>query len=523
MKSPYRICLASVLGAILFAAAAAHAEKTFPVNDNTVPGVFDQPSVAMNGPVAHVAFIGAPGPAGPFHVYYAAVNGSADFTNLSLTRSAILVTPPTAVDNADSGNDGYFDARHPMIALRSATEAVIFFQAKPTSLDNAYSLYRARVRLDNNAVAERRVNLVSGIPAGDIQDVSFAIVTADNTARVAYATRAAIPPTGLFDISFARVGLDNAAAAAPVAITASYSLSQGYRPIPSMKLDDLNRAHIAWAATDASGANPGPVYYAMIKETNGVDNMVIAPTPIMTRYFMRYSFPSVLVFARNLITVIAADEVHGDLGYVQINPDEARQNGLPAWDDLADYRKFLPDPPGEPVLPPEFRLFRPEAFYESSSGRIFVTGYGTAGCTFLAMKINAAAAAVDRVTDPGQFAMTEPPSWLAGDYTKAAFGFPGSKVLVFWSGVPVPGGPDRNLDVTTVQTVAAWITQSESGCTMVPDPARGAAGRIPGALLLFLPAAVLAGRRLLVKSGRRPAARGTMPGAGGPAGGTIGC
>src|SRR5512143_1722105 len=80
MKSPYRIFLASLLGATLFAAAAAHAEKVFPVNDNNT-GLFDQPSVAMNGSVAHVAFIGDNTGTG-YRVYYAAVNGGADFTNV---------------------------------------------------------------------------------------------------------------------------------------------------------------------------------------------------------------------------------------------------------------------------------------------------------------------------------------------------------------------------------------------------------------------------------------------------------
>ena len=497
-----RFFAAAAMAAILFAAAAAHGEMAFPVNDNTVPGVFDQPSVAMNGSVAHVAFIGAATATGPFKVYYAAVNGGADFTNLSLTRGAMLVTSPTIVDNAATGT--YYDARHPAIAMRSATEAVIFFQAKQTSLHTAYCLYRARVRIDNNAVVEQRVNLVSNILPGDIRDVSFALVAADNTARVAYSTRTV--STDPFDISFARVGLDNAEAAAPVAITASatYPLARGFRPVPSLKLDDLNRAHVAWAATDASGSNPGPVYYAMIKETGGVDNLVIAPTPIMTRE-LRYSFPSVLVFGRSLITVIAGDEADGNLAYVQINPDAARQNGLPAWDNLGVNTGFLPVPPGEAILPDELSLFRPEAFFEPSSGRIFLTGYGTSGCTFLAFKIAAASASVELVTTPGQFAVTKPPSSLADDYTKAAFGFPGGKIVAFWSGIPAPGSADRNVYVTTVPTVAAWVTSTESGCAMVADPSRGAAGRIPGALILFLPAAALAARRIAVNRGRRTA------------------
>jgi len=527
MSSPYRIFVAALLGATLFA-ATANAEKFFPVNDNNT-GLFDQPSVAMNGVVGHVAFIGGPGPAGPFRVYYAAVNGGADFTNLALQRdNTVILTPPTTVDNTDTPNDSYADARHPKIVLRTATEAVILFQAKPTSTsDTAYRLYIARLTLAGNAVVGKSVRLVRGLEAGTIEDVSWALLTTDGTARVVYSNRTAIAPTEPFHLSFARIGLDNAQAASPVAITQAYPSSEGYRPVPSMKLDDLNRAHVAWAATDASGTEPGPVYYAMIKETNGVDNMVIAPSQIMTgRGVARYSFPNLLVFGHSLIAVFASDEAHGDLGFVEINPDAARQNGLPAWDNLSVNNSFVIAPPGEAILPAEFRLFRPEAFYEAASGRIFMTGYGSAGtsnatgATFIAFKLNGTSADLVNVAVP--FAMEELPSGLDNDYTKAPFGFPGGKVVVFWSGIPVAGGTNRNLDVTTVPTVAAWVPTSESGCSMVADPEHGAAGRIPGALLLFLPAAVLAARRIVVRRGRRPATRGTMPGAHRPAGETIG-
>ncbi|MGE5188519.1 MAG: hypothetical protein ACM3NF_00505, partial [Gemmatimonadota bacterium] len=350
MTPRYRILLAA-LGAALIAATAARAELTFPVND--AAGVFDQPSVAMSGATAHVAFIGAAGPAGPFRVYYAAVNSGVDFTNTALARASIFVTPPGIVDNTDlAGNDPYYDARHPAIAVRSATEAVIFFQARPSGPSDPYALYRARVRLDNNAVVEQRVNRVLDIAPGEVEDVSFALVGADNTAtaRVAYATR--IAPTDPFDISFARVGLDNAQAATPVAVTtvATFPLARGFRPVPSLKLDDQNRAHIAWAATDDTGAASGPVYYAMVKETGGVDNMVIAPTPIMTREFMRYSFPSLLVLGTSSIAVFAGDEIDGNLAYVQLNPDAARQDGRPAWDNLGTFGSFLLVPPGEAIL-----------------------------------------------------------------------------------------------------------------------------------------------------------------------------
>lgn len=515
MRARYRTFVACALGAAFICAAAYAAEnreeKVFPVNDNNT-GLFDQPSVAMNGAVAHVAFIGDNTGTG-YKVYYAAINSGVDFRYAPRDNTLILA-PAATVDNTDAGNDPYVDARHPKIAVRSATEVVILFQAKPASLaDTAYRLYMARLTLSGNAVVGKTVRQVQNIPAGTVEDVSWVLIAGDSTARAAYATRSAIAAAEPFQVAFARIGLDNAAASTPIAITASYPSSVGYRPIPSLKLDDLNREHIAWAADDTPGSAAGPVFYAMIKETNGVDNMVIAPTKVMTRYLAGYTFPSVLVLSRSQIAMLASDRLDGTLAYVAVNPDATGQNGLPAGDNVIVNGQFWLVPPGEAILPANFRLYRPESFYEATSGRIFLTGYGAGGqkgATFLAIKLNTAASSADFVQDPVQFAMDEAPSGIDNDYTQAAIGFPGGKVIVFWSGKV--GAANRNLDMTTIGTVAAWVSSNESGCAMVPDPSRGAAGRIPGALLLFLPAAAIAARRI-VKRRRRPASEGSAPGA----------
>lgn len=494
-----------LIPAAVFTALAcgiASAEKVFPVNDNNT-GVFDQPSVALSGSVAHVAFIGDTAGTG-YKVFYAAVNAAADFTNVNLVRdNTVILTPATIVDNT---TPAYADARHPKIAVREASASqvklVILFQARPTSTtDTAYRPYLARVTVANNVVTSVSVSEIAGITPGDVEDISFALVAADNTARIAYANRTSIAPTEPFQIFFARVGIDNATAVgAPVPITSGYPLSVGFRPVPSLGLDDLNRAHIAWAATDNTGTSPGPVYYAMVKETSGVDNLVIAPTPVMTRFPMRWSFPNLLVFNRSLITIVAADEVHGDLGYVQLNPDAARQNGLPAWDNLGINNNFLLVPPGEAILGTDSRLFRPEAIYEPLSGRMFLTGYGTSGGVFFAIKPNSTTGGADFVTLPTPFAVTEPPASIAGDYTKAAFAFPGGKVVVFWSGIV--GAGNRNVDVTTVPTVAAFVNAQESGCFVAPASARPRTFPAEPALMLLLPAAVVAARRRAVR--RRP-------------------
>ena len=132
-----------VIAATVGLAAGAWAEGIFPVNN---PGsgnwVFDQPSVVADGAVLHLAFVGD-NTAGPgtsdTRLYYAAVNGNADFTNRLTTDNQVRITAPVAIDNGDA----YTDARHPQIALRTATELVILFQARPGPGAD-YKLFRAQ-------------------------------------------------------------------------------------------------------------------------------------------------------------------------------------------------------------------------------------------------------------------------------------------------------------------------------------------------------------------------------------------
>jgi hypothetical protein len=91
---------------------------------------------------------------------------------------------------------------------------------------------------------------------------------------------------------------------------------------------------------------------------------------------------------------------------------------------------------------------------------------------------------------------------LPGDYTRPAFvPFSGESVQ-FWSGQDnvVPGA--RNLYVTS--TFAPANPTTKSGCSMVGDPRDYDAGRIPGAAVLLLPAALLALRRAARKAFARP-------------------
>jgi hypothetical protein len=91
-----------------------------------------------------------------------------------------------------------------------------------------------------------------------------------------------------------------------------------------------------------------------------------------------------------------------------------------------------------------------------------------------------------------------PVSLPDGDYTRAAFGFLSGKVIVFWSG-QVPGTGNRNLDVTALPTVNA-VPVDESGCGVVTSHGSGGHGRVPDALVLLLPVAVLGIRRFARKA-----------------------
>lgn len=491
-----------VIALVATMAAVARAERTVTVNDPSVPGVFDQPSVAMSGNAMCVAYIGASTTAGPFRLYYAAINGNADFTNLSLSRDTIgfLVTPPVVIDNTAPGNNGYVDARHPQIAMRSATEAVILFQAKPAaSPDPTYALYLARLTLENNVVVQQSVRLVTGI-SGFNEDVSFGLLTTDGTARVAYAGR----PTasGDFNVYYARISLDTAAVTGTPGtplLLSSVPGSMGISPRPSLKLDSSNRSHITWAANDNSSL-PNGIYYALVKETNGADNVVIAASEVLGRS-RKWGFPNTIMWSTESIIILAVDESlpgrAGSLGMVNINPNADDQDGSPVA--VQTDTDFLLNPPGEAILPDSFSLYRP-ATYLDSLEQIHVTGYGTNGTrsTYYAFRLASAFPFAQFVRNPLPVGLdsSQFPVSLDGDYTHAAFGhLSGGKIVVFWSG-EVAGTGNRNLDVTGLPTASA-IDADESGCRVAATSRAAGPGRNADGILLQLPFVFLWIRRAL--------------------------
>jgi hypothetical protein len=481
-------------------AATAGAEKTVTVNDPALPGVFDQPSAMAAGSLVHVAYIGAASTAGPFLLFYAAIDGGSNFTDLSLSRTTagFLVTPPTAIDNTATGNDAYVDARHPRIAVRSTNEVAIFFQAKAVSSpDPTYVLYMATLTLQNGAVVKQTVRLVTGL-SGFNEDVSFALNTSDGTARIAYAGRAGI--SGDFNVYYARISLDTAAVTGSPGtplLLSSVPGSSGSRPLPSLRLDSSKQAHVAWAANSDNTTANG-VYYALVKETDGVDTVAIAATEILGRS-RKWGYPNLLVSSTSSIIIVAVDEsqpeIAGNIGMVNINPNADDQDGSPV--QVRVDTKFLLTPPGEAILPESFNLFRPEAFLDSLS-QIHYTGYGTGGTrsTYYGFKRASAFPYVQFVTLPAPVGLdsSEFPVSLPGDYTRSALAFLTSgKVVIFWSG-EVSGTGNRNLDVTGLPAASA-IETNESGCTAVSAPGAEKTVRIPEILLLALPLVLLWIRR----------------------------
>jgi len=498
-RFPTTICAVVLVAAM---AATAAAEKTVAVNDPAVPGVFDQPSAVASGSVVHVAYIGADNTAGPFRVYYAAINGDSDFTNLSLSRTTagFLVTPPTVVNNTAPGNDAYVDARHPRIAIRSNTEVVIFFQAKTAaSPDPAYVLYLARLTLESGVVVQQSVRLVTGV-TGFNEDVSFDLVTEDGTARVAYAGRSAV--SGDFNVFYAKVSLETAAVTGTPGtplLLSSATGSTGTRPLPSLNLDSSDRSHISWAANDNS-SSPNGIYYALVKETDGADNVAIAATELLGRS-RKWGHPNTLVSSTRSVIILAGDEslpeFAGNIGLVNIDPDADDQDGSPV--EVKDDTRFLLTPPGEAILPESFSLYRPEAFIDSIR-QVHVTGYGNNGTrsTYYDFRLANAFPFAQFVNNPATVGLdsSEFPVSLDGDYTRAGFGFLTSgKAVVFWSG-EVAGTGNRNLDVTGLPTASA-INTDESGCRVVAKSRAGGAGRNGDGLFLVLPVAFLWMRRVL--------------------------
>jgi hypothetical protein len=524
-----------VIAAIVGLAARSWAEGIFPVNDQgTGSWVFDQPSVVANGTVLHIAYVGDNATGADSspntRLYYAAVNGGADFTNKLTTRNQVLVTAAVAIDNTL-----FSQARHPQIALRSATQLDILFQAIPVG-ETDYKLFHALVTIANNSVtsqivAEIRDATGARIP-GRLTDPSFGIVISDNTMRVAFSSSPSLSAGSPYsDVYYARVGWDNNRVVNntilltrpfPPSTTTS---SSGVFPLPRLRVDGNNDSHIVWAANNLTDPSPTGVYYSLVRKIppSLVDNLAIGATQVLSGGY-RWGFPSVLLVSPSNVWIVAADEPATDttglavsIGISQINPYAVTQDGNPVTVNnlLGANSVFFLNPPGGTVLSADFDAYRPTAeldvqnrvnvagygfrggppLFQGTPGRYYTMSLGTtsSGAATTAVFASMVGAPVSVGTGDIAFAVQ-----LPGDYTRPAFVHFSGKAVHFWSGPDNVVAGTRNLYVTS--TFSPADPTKQSGCSMVGNSRLGEAERIPGVAVLLLPAFLLALRRVIRKA-----------------------
>jgi hypothetical protein len=170
------------------------------------------------------------------------------------------------------------------------------------------------------------------------------------------------------------------------------------------------------------------------------------------------------------------------------------------------------------VLPSTFDAYQPEVildslnqvhvsgygyrgdapYYQGTPGRYYGIGLGNAGST----AATAALASLIFYPVPVGTGDISYGMQTAGDYTRPAFVHFSGRGIHFWSGADNTVTGARNLYVTS--TTDSTDPTSQSGCSVVGDSRTGEAGRLPGAVVLFLPALLLLARR----AARRTFARG---------------
>jgi len=501
-------------------AAGAWAEGIFPVNDpGTGNWVYDQPSVTSYGNFIHLAFVGdsaaGAGASPNTRLYYAAVDAGADYFNKATTRAQVLITPPVAIENSL-----FNQARHPQILIRSDTELAILFQAIPSDNPAAGSkLFLALLTIGNNSVTSQRVTEVrdaagARIP-GNLTDPSFALPTTGGTLTAAYSSFPSLVAGSPYsDVYYARVGLDNAQVInTPILLTSTVS-STGVLALPRILLDGNNYSHIVWAANndDPTNSTPTGIYYAWVypMPPSVADNLAIGATQVLWGGY-RWGFPNVLFSTKGNIWILAADDssgsngLAGSVGISEVAPYNVTPDGNPVnISNTESNTEFFINPPGGTVLPSNFDVYHPEAILDlqnrlnvagygfrypdghGTPGRYYVTAYGSSSP-------GTSVAPVSVGTGDIAFA-----TQLPGDYTRPAFVHYSGKAMQFWSGPDNVVTGARNLYVTSVYSSSD--PSNQSGCSVVGDPRRGEAGRIPGTAVLLLPAVLLALRRATRKA-----------------------
>jgi hypothetical protein len=530
-----------VIAAVLGLASAARGEGILAVNaPGTGSWVFDQPSVVANGSILQLAFVGdsangADTASLNTRLYYAAINAGTDFSNPATVRTDMIVTAPVTLESGDA----YTNARHPHLILRTATDLLILFQAVPAGETDS-KIFRALVTVNGNSVTSSRVTEVrdaagARIP-GKLTDPSFDINLNDNTMRVAFSSYPSVTSGAPYsDVYYARVGMDDARVVNNTILLTKTGASTGVKPLPRLKLDGNYYSDIVWAAnnSDPTQTTPSGIYYSMVQAVlpSTVDNIAIGATQVLSGGY-RWGFPSLIMTGYRNVWILAVDEhpsavslgMAGSLGVSEVDPYAVTFDGNPVnvgnVNNGSNISFFL-NPPGGSTLSSNFDAYQPEALLDTLN-RVHITGYGyryadghgTPGRYFV-MSLGAASTGsgtstvfsnmvispVTVGTGDLSFAMQ-----LANDYTRPAFVHYNGKSVSFWSGPDAAVAGARNVYVTT--TYSPTDPTSQSGCSTVDDP-RGESGRVPGALALLLPAALLALRRLALKAvGRVGSAQG---------------
>jgi hypothetical protein len=251
-----------------------------------------------------------------------------------------------------------------------------------------------------------------------------------------------------------------------------------------------------------------------------VDTLAIGATQVIFGGY-RWGFPGVLVLNPSNVWIFAGEVIDpdgfaGSLAITQVNPYAVTHDGNTVnVNNVGTNSLFFLNPPGGSVLSSDFDVYRPEVDLDIQS-RVHVAGYGFRGGPplfqgtpgryyVMSLGTTASGAGTSAVfgsmigspvsvgTGDIAFAMQ-----LPGDYTRPAFVHFSGKSVNFWSGPDNVVTGARNLYVTSTFSPPDPTTQS--GCSMVDDPRRDEAGRIPGAAVLLLPAFLLALRRAMRKA-----------------------
>jgi hypothetical protein len=329
------------------------------------------------------------------------------------------------------------------------------------------------------------------------------------------------------EVFYAREGLDNTRVVDNTILLSTNTgdnsiASLGVSPLPRLRLDGNNDSHIVWAANNDNAANPAGIYYAMVHAVSPsvVDNLAIGATQVLYGGY-RWGFPNVVLTSPSTVWILAAQEsasggtgMAGSVGITEINPYAVTQDGNPVnVNNIGSNVSFFLNPPGGSVLSSDFDAYQPEVAFDSQN-RLHVAGYGfrddgghgtpgryyvmslgttSSGAGTSSVFATMVASPVSVGIGDIAFAMQ-----LPGDYTRPAFVHFSGKSVNFWSGQDnvVTGG--RNLYVTS--TYSPPDPTKQSGCSMVDGPHGYDAGRIPGAAVLLLPAALLALRRAARKA-----------------------